>query len=721
MIPSNDGTVTTSSFIRCRLAKPSSSSRSKPGSACSRIANHSLYSSGVVSTRSVPRAFCAAKSAAARGTRALAEASSVAITARRVAFKPDSVGGRPRAVQPAPQAHAGGCGPPSKCYGLCSARHELNPEELVALPPSALRVAIVALLATLAAPRPAQPVTDEAAAAVRAVGALYLELASEDSLFLRLKQGLPIDRLPETSLARAEERAARARALVARLEAVPEARLQAEDRLSREMLRHKLHFEADAPRDYWLGFEVTPYASPLGPVHQAFRALPLRTKADTDRYLALLGQYPAFVASQRGKLRGQAERGIRLPKDELTVVAAYLQGALDPGPASPFAVDAARLSPLAPDAAAAFEKSRADGAAAARRALQGLLTQLRDQAKGAPEAVGLGQYPGGRAAYETLVRRHTTLDVTPEEVHRIGLEEVKHLESRMAEVRRTLGFTGTAAAFREALRQDEHFRARTPEQVGERLMAYDARVRPRLDAFFEVRPRAEYGVKRLDPEREAALTFGIYEPPSPTEPRGLYRFNGSKLDERSLLTAGPLAYHELAPGHHFQIALANENASIPAFRRELWDTAYVEGWGEYASGLAEEMGMYADPYDLYGRLSMDMFLSVRLVVDTGLNALGWPRAQATAYMREHLMESDTQIETESLRYSTDIPGQALAYKMGSRALRDMRRKAQAALGERFDVRRFHACILGSGSLPLATLASKVDGWITAERDRKAAR
>jgi uncharacterized protein (DUF885 family) len=303
-------------------------------------------------------------------------------------------------------------------------------------------------------------------------------------------------------------------------------------------------------------------------------------------------------------------------------------------------------------------------------------------------------------------------------VHRIGLAEVARLEARMAEVRRALGFTGTAAEFREAVGKDPRFRARTPEEVGERLLAYDARVRPRLEAFFEVRPRAEYGVKRLDPERETALTFGIYEPPSPGEPRGLYRFNGSKLAERSLLTAGPLVYHELAPGHHFQIALAGENTSIPPFRRELWDTAYVEGWGEYASGLAEEMGMYADPYDLYGRLSMDMFLSVRLVVDTGMNALGWPRAQAKAYMREHLIESDTQIETESLRYSVDIPGQALAYKMGSRALWDLRRRAEAALGRRFDLRRFHACILGSGSLPLATLGSKLDAFIASEQRRR---
>jgi uncharacterized protein (DUF885 family) len=224
-------------------------------------------------------------------------------------------------------------------------------------------------------------------------------------------------------------------------------------------------------------------------------------------------------------------------------------------------------------------------------------------------------------------------------------------------------------------------------------------------------------VERLDAAAEATMTFGYYAPPTPDERVGRYRYNGSKLDERSLVSAGPLVYHELAPGHHFQIALASENQAIPEFRRELWDTAYVEGWGEYASGLAEEMGMYEDPYDLYGRLSMDMFLSVRLVVDTGMNAQGWPLARARAYMREHLIESDTQIATESLRYSADIPGQALAYKMGSRALWDLRRKAEAALGSRFDLRRFHDCVLSSGSLPLATLGSKLDDFVAAEKAR----
>ena len=413
----------------------------------------------------------------------------------------------------------------------------------------------------------------------------------------------------------------------------------------------------------------------------------------------------------RARLRGQAERGIRVPKDELPIVTAFLKGALAPGAASPFAVEEARLSALgAARDGGVPTRPMTCARDAARRALEALLADLGPSyAAAAPDTVGLSQYPGGGAAYESLVKLHTTLDVTPEEVHRIGLEEVERIVTRMAEVRRRIGFAGDAAAFREAVRNEPplagaHCGARWASASCPTSRASSPRWTPSSCA----RPKAPFGVKRLDAEREPALTFGIYEPPSPTEPRGLYRFNGSKLEERSLLTAGPLTYHELVPGHHFQIALQDENESLPRFRRELWDTAYVEGWGDYAAGLAEEMGMYEDPYDLYGRLAMDMFISVRLVVDTGMNALGWPRAKAVAYMREHLMESDTQIETESLRYSVDIPGQALAYKMGSRGLWDFRRRAQAALGPRFDVRRFHECLLGSGSLPLDALSRKVD-------------
>jgi uncharacterized protein (DUF885 family) len=214
------------------------------------------------------------------------------------------------------------------------------------------------------------------------------------------------------------------------------------------------------------------------------------------------------------------------------------------------------------------------------------------------------------------------------------------------------------------------------------------------------------------------MTFGYYQIPTADHPEGDYMYNGSRLPERSLLNAAALIYHELIPGHHFQINLATENTSLPRFRRDLFDvTAYEEGWGEYASSLAGEMGMYSDPYDRCGRLAMEAFLTSRLVVDTGMNALGWSRPRAIEYMKDNTFESDLQIGTETLRYSCDMPGQALAYMLGSRKIRELREHARAELGSRFDIRRFHDAVLGSGPLPLSVLARHIENFITEERVR----
>jgi uncharacterized protein (DUF885 family) len=213
------------------------------------------------------------------------------------------------------------------------------------------------------------------------------------------------------------------------------------------------------------------------------------------------------------------------------------------------------------------------------------------------------------------------------------------------------------------------------------------------------------------------MTFGYYDPPDHDKPSGRYRFNGSRLGERTMVTAAPLIYHELVPGHHFQIALQRENEELPPLRRESFATAFVEGWAEYASDLAGEMGLYREPYDRYGRLAMDMFLSTRLVVDTGMNAFGWSLEQARQFMRGHVLESETQIGTETLRYSVDLPGQALAYKLGSSKIRELRERAEAELGERFDVRRFHDAVLSPGALPLPVLEEHVGWWIAQEKRR----
>jgi len=209
------------------------------------------------------------------------------------------------------------------------------------------------------------------------------------------------------------------------------------------------------------------------------------------------------------------------------------------------------------------------------------------------------------------------------------------------------------------------------------------------------------------------MTFGFYQEPSVQDSMGHYFFNGSNLPQRSMLQVAALVFHELIPGHHFQVAIQRENGALPQFRREGGYTAFTEGWGDYASALAGEMGLYSDPYDRYGRLMMDMFISCRLVVDTGMNALGWPRERAIAFMKENTLESDLQLDTETLRYSVDLPGQAVAYKMGARELLVLREDAKKKLGSRFDIKQWHAFLLDGGSMPMTVLRQRYDAWVAA--------
>jgi uncharacterized protein (DUF885 family) len=228
-------------------------------------------------------------------------------------------------------------------------------------------------------------------------------------------------------------------------------------------------------------------------------------------------------------------------------------------------------------------------------------------------------------------------------------------------------------------------------------------------------PQAPFDVQRLAPELEPGMSYGYYDPPPVPGKAGIYRYNGSNLDTRMQLNAAPLIFHELVPGHHFHLARQAENDSLPVLRRHAISfTCFNEGWAEYAAGLAEEMGLYEDPYDLYGWLSHQRFVAQRLVVDTGMNALGWTLQQGRDYMQAHTLESEAQIATDTLRYASDLPAQALAYRMGFLRIRELRGRARHKLGDAFDIRRFHEAILGEGALPLAVLEQSVEQWTDQE-------
>lgn len=449
---------------------------------------------------------------------------------------------------------------------------------------------------------------------------------------------------------------------------------------------------------------------PIASVFDDFRA---EAPADEQRYLALVADYRGVLDGLREKLEGQRTRGILLPKPAIPGAVTTLRTLREGLPAL-FRLDDERLGALSRDARARLtsrvERLVADEVVPACDAL--LAAFDADYVAAAPEAVGLSQYEGGVACYRALVRRHTSSDEAPERIHAIGLEQVADLAERMAEARGRLGFTGSEAEFHASLARKPELFARTPAEVEAKYMRHMAALEPKLGDWFSVLPATPYGVERLPPEAEAGMTYGAYWPAMLGEEKGRYLYNGSDLEHRSLIMAAPLIFHELAPGHHFHFSRQLDDGSLPDVRRYYGELhAFNEGWAEYAAELGWEMGLYEDPYDGYGRLAMQRFMAQRLVVDTGMNVLGWSLARARDYMRENTLEGDEQVASETLRYATDWPGQALAYRLGFLEMRRLRSYAEQELGERFDVRGFHECVLENGVLPFSVLDEHVRGWV----------
>ena len=540
------------------------------------------------------------------------------------------------------------------------------------------------------------------------------ERTISNSITLQSRYGRPIERLPSVSLAAEEADAAFARALLDTLGTLDRNTLTPSERVSAETMDWVLGITANAARYHWLSFSsITPYQSPL--MRELLflgRDMPLDTPEQRTRFLARLGEIGPLTDSIRLGLEARATRGIRLNKAEAQQVIAALRSLRKPGLASPYAPSAARLAVDAGLGAAV--------ATTIDRTVDPAIGRLIDFLGGeylarAPGAVGLKQYPGGEEYYRFLVAQNTTLDITPEAIHQRGLDHLARLEHSMDSLLQVIGFKGTRKEFLAAMGKDPRFIAKTPEDVGARYQKYYDAIKPLVGKLFSRTPKAPGEFRRLNPALEGSQTYGFYQAPSPASPVGIYFYNASNLATRSLFSVANIAYHELVPGHHFQISLAHENPDLPPFRQDFATNAYTEGWAEYASGLAGELGLFADPYDLYGRLISEAFLTTRLVVDPGMNLLGWSREKAMAFMREHTMMAESEILSESLRYSVDLPGQALGYKIGAFEFWRLRRKAEMELGSKFDVREFHALLLDAGSLPMKVVGAMVDRWIASRK------
>jgi uncharacterized protein (DUF885 family) len=335
----------------------------------------------------------------------------------------------------------------------------------------------------------------------------------------------------------------------------------------------------------------------------------------------------------------------------------------------------------------------------------------------ARETLGASELPDGEAYYAALVRYYTTLDsATPDGIHERGLSEVARIRAEMNDVIAQTGFEGSFDDFLEFLRTDPRFYAKTPEELLTRAAWIAKRTDGRLPAYFGKLPRQPYSVEPVPDEIAPNYTAGRYVPAPPGGPRGgQYWVNTYALDTRALYQLVALSLHEGVPGHHLQGALAYEIEDAPEFRRQFYPHAYGEGWGLYAEKLGVEMGMYDTPYDHFGRLSYEMWRACRLVIDTGIHAKGWTREQAVDYLASNTALSMHEVGTEIDRYIA-WPGQALAYKIGELTLWDLRREAETALGDAFDIREFHDVVLTSGGVPLELLKTSVKQYVRGKID-----
>ena len=525
--------------------------------------------------------------------------------------------------------------------------------------------------------------------------------------------------LPSVGPEAREARGARTRGFLEELEAVDRGALAVGDRVSYDIFRRQLE---DRVAELGFGDWQVPINADSG-FHTELARLPeevpLLTTGDYENYLARLGDFPRHFGEQIANLRIGLERGMTVPGVALEGYEETISSHVVSDPAEsvfwapfeefPVGVPASERERLR----SAGREAIAESVVPAYREFTRFFRE--EYVPGARESLGASELPDGEAYYAYLVRHFTTLDVTPRQVHEIGLREVARIDREMRAVIEEVGFTGSFEEFLGFLRTDPRFYAETAEELVKEAAWIAKRMDGALPPLFKTLPRQPYGVEPVPAHIAPKYTAGRYVgAPRGSTRAGSYWVNTYDLPSRSLYTLEALTLHEAVPGHHLQIALARELEDLPDFRRYSYLSAFGEGWGLYSERLGLEAGFYTDPYSNFGRLTYEMWRACRLVVDTGLHAMGWSRRQAIDYLASHTALSLHEVTTETDRYIS-WPGQALAYKMGELKIRELRARAEEALGDRFDVREFHDAVLLHGSVPLPVLEENVERWIAEER------
>jgi uncharacterized protein (DUF885 family) len=475
-----------------------------------------------------------------------------------------------------------------------------------------------------------------------------------------------------------------------------------------------LALTATRPVDHFFGFHVFYPGLASGK-----SAAPFKTVADYENNLKRHADYIRAIDVAIMRFRQGMASGVTQPKLVVNNVIDQLDLQIKQGvEGSTFYLPVTNFPAAVP--AADQARLKAEYAAVIRDGIQPAYVRLRDFLKNeylpvAREGHGLVHMKGGDKLYAYLVESNTTLPMTPDQVHKLGLSEVARIKGEMEAIKQKVGFQGTLPEFFEHLRTDAKFKPKDRESYLQGYYDIGKRVDARIREQFSTIPKTPLEIRYYEPYREKTSAGGSYEPGSPDGKRpGVFYFNAYDLPSRSVNGMETLYLHEGAPGHHFQIALAMENAELPAFMRFGGVTAYSEGWGLYAETLWKELGMETDPYQRFGGLDDEMLRAMRLVVDTGIHAKGWTRDQAIEYMLANSGMSRTEATAEVERYIA-IPGQALAYKVGQLTISRLKAKAQKELGAKFDPREFHAEVLMTGALPMAVLEKKIDAYIAAKK------
>lgn len=530
-----------------------------------------------------------------------------------------------------------------------------------------------------------------------------------------------------------ERRTAHLHSALSELESIPRDPLNAGDRLTYDLYRRTLQsaIEGTKFRDDPFPFSSVSLPSLLRPVNQVegvqqtvaqvISLMPAERASDYEDIVARLRGVPKLVDQTIAEMQEGMREHNMPPKVTLRDVPKQVSDQIFDDPDKSPLLAAFQQFPAGVPAA---EQSRLheEARAAYRESFVPAFQKLHDFLVSAyiprcAESIAMGDLPDGAANYAYNVRWHTTTNLTPLQIHQIGLDEVKRLRSEMDSVMAQTGFHGTLQEFGQFLHTDPRFFFTSANDLLAYYRDLAKRIDPELPRIIGKLPRLTYGVKEVPAAIAPSQFMAYYQPGAPPTGRpGWFFVNAYDLPQRPKWESESLALHESVPGHHLQISLAQEMQGMPEFRKQLAYTAYTEGWALYCETLGEEVGLYRDPYMKFGQINDEMWRAIRLVVDTGIHSMGWTRDQALQYFRDNSVVPERDIVVEVDRYIV-WPGQALGYKIGQMEIRRLRNESESALGERFDERAFHDSVLGAGALPMDVLEQRVRGWVDAEKAR----